>query len=253
MVACLAKLVSPFSVSATRKPIRANYVSQVAYCSCISFSGHNFNLYLIFSVIFGKLERKGIYWHFQLLDVTCYIYTIHQYRIYFQNTCTWVHNIIILLFLLCFNLFIKPRNELTEHIYRPQRSCGQGNVFTGVCLSTGGEGVCLSACWDAIPPRDQADPPRMENPPGWRPPGWRTPPDGEPPQDGEPPWMENPPRMENPPGSRLQHTVYERPVRILLECILVFVKNLQIFNRLVQFMFWHEETLNPAFKSEVTY
>ena len=38
--------------------------------------------------------------------------------------------------------------------YRPQRSCGQGNVFTGVCLSTGGEGVCLSACWDAIPPRD---------------------------------------------------------------------------------------------------
>ena len=25
----------------------------------------------------------------------------------------------------------------------------------------------------------------------------------------------------DPPGSRLQHTVYERPVRILLECILV--------------------------------
>ena len=43
--------------------------------------------------------------------------------------------------------------------YRPQRSCGQGNVFTGVCLSTGGEGVCLSACWDAIAPRDQADTP----------------------------------------------------------------------------------------------
>ena len=50
--------------------------------------------------------------------------------------------------------------------YRPQRSCGQGNVFTGVCLSTGGEGVCLSASWDAIPPPgpgrhppDQADPP----------------------------------------------------------------------------------------------
>ena len=76
--------------------------------------------------------------------------------------------------------------------YRPQRSCGQGNVFTGVCLSTGG-GVCLSACWDAIPPLD-GEPPLMENPP----------------LDGEP-----------PPGSRLQHTVYERPVRILLECILV--------------------------------
>ena len=136
----------------------------------------------------------------------------------------------------------------------------------------GGEGVCLSACWDAIPPRWR--PPWMENPPGWRPPrdgeppwmenppdgeppldgeppqmenppgmenspwdgephppwmessppGWRTPPDGEPPRDGEPPPDGEPPRMENPPpGSRLQHTVYERPVCILLECILVFI------------------------------
>ena len=25
-----------------------------------------------------------------------------------------------------------------NYFYRPQRSCGQGNVFTGVCLSTGG-------------------------------------------------------------------------------------------------------------------
>ena len=92
--------------------------------------------------------------------------------------------------------------------YRPQRSCGQGNVFTGVCLSTGGEGVCLSACWDAIPPDGEppldGEPPKMENPP-----------------DGEPPRMENPPRWSTPPGSRLQHTVYERLVCILLECILV--------------------------------
>ena len=43
-------------------------------------------------------------------------------------------------------------------------------------------GVCLSACWDTTPPPEQ-----------------------------------NP-----PPGSRLRHTVNERPVRILLECILVF-------------------------------
>ena len=66
--------------------------------------------------------------------------------------------------------------------YRPQQSCGQGNVFTGVCLSTGGEGVCLSACWDAIPP-------------GWRTPQMENPPNGEP-----HPRMENPPWMENPPG-----------------------------------------------------
>ena len=41
-------------------------------------------------------------------------------------------------------------------IYRPQRSC-EGYVFTGVCLSTRGGGVCLSEWWDTTlppPPRD---------------------------------------------------------------------------------------------------
>ena len=140
--------------------------------------------------------------------------------------------------------------------YRPQRSCGQGNVFTGVCLSTGGEDVCLSACWDAIPPRDQADPPGTRHTPRQdqaHTPGPGTPPrTGRPPRDqahppgpGRPPQDQahppktrqtpqtrqtplgpgrhhTPPRTrQTPPGSRLQHTVYERPVRILLECILV--------------------------------
>ena len=35
--------------------------------------------------------------------------------------------------------------------YRPQRSCGQGNIFTPVCHSVH-RGVCLSACWDTSPP-----------------------------------------------------------------------------------------------------
>ena len=58
--------------------------------------------------------------------------------------------------------------------YRPQRSCGQGNVFTGVCLSTGGG--CLPQCMlgchtpppgPGRPPRDQADtPPDQGDPPG---------------------------------------------------------------------------------------
>ena len=61
-----------------------------------------------------------------------------------------------------------------------------------VILSTGGEGVCLSACWD-------------------------TPPQTTPPQE------QTPTQTRHPPGSRRQHTVNERPVRILLECILVFV------------------------------
>ena len=85
--------------------------------------------------------------------------------------------------------------------YRPQRSCGQGNIFTSVCLSTAGS-VCLSTCWDTTPPR--ADTPWEQTPPRSRhPPGLSTPP------------------AAPPPGSRLRHTVNERPVRILLECILV--------------------------------
>ena len=128
------------------------------------------------------------------------------------------------------------QNQGCPNYYRPQRSCGQGNVFTGVCLSTGGEGVCLSAYWDAIPPR-------MENPPGWRtttPPEWRTPPGWRthpprwrtPPSTPLPPgWRTTtPPGWRTPPGSRLQHTVYERPVRILMECILVWKLVLSILN-----------------------
>ena len=77
-------------------------------------------------------------------------------------------------------LFLRiPFSLTTSTSYRPQRSCGQGNIFTPVCHSVHRGGVCLSACWDT------------------------------------------PPSRHSPPGSRLRHTVNERPVRILLECILV--------------------------------
>ena len=57
-------------------------------------------------------------------------------------------------------------------------------------------------------------PPRTTYPPDYIPPApWTT----------YPPGLCNP-REQTPPGSRLQHTVYERPVRILLECILVYSK-----------------------------
>ena len=42
---------------------------------------------------------------------------------------------------------------------------GQGNIFTSVCLSTGGGGVCLSACWDIQPPSIPC-PPGADPPPG---------------------------------------------------------------------------------------
>ena len=93
--------------------------------------------------------------------------------------------------------------------YWPQRSCGQGNVLTGVCLSTGGR---VSASVHAgMPYLLDGEPPQWRTPlsPDGEPHRWRTPLDGE------------PPGMENPPGSRLQYTVDGQPVRILLECILV--------------------------------
>ena len=56
-----------------------------------------------------------------------------------------------------------------------------------------------------------------ENPLARRPP-WA----GRPPRQGDPPGQGDPPaRRTPPPGGPPRHTVNERPVRILLECILV--------------------------------
>ena len=154
--------------------------------------------------------------------------------------------------------------------YRPKRSFGQGNVFTGVCHSVNRGGV-----------PDQAHPPsgrytpRAGTPPLWQvhPPGRYTPPSGRytpspwqvhppsgrytplagtppgrytPPLAGTPPWQVHPlagtppgrytpPSRYTPPAgtpspgrytpprsSRPRNTVNDRPVCILLECILVF-------------------------------
>ena len=45
--------------------------------------------------------------------------------------------------------FITGRNEVVAKV-----------MFLQVCVCPQGGGVCLSACWDAIPPRDQADTPQ---------------------------------------------------------------------------------------------
>ena len=80
------------------------------------------------------------------------------------------------------------------------------------------------------PPLGQGEPPPGQGDP---PPGRETNPDqgDHPPGPGGPPWTRQippdqgdpPPDQGDPPGSRLQNTVYERPVRILLECILVLL------------------------------
>ena len=111
-------------------------------------------------------------------------------------------------------IFICHRSS--SYFYRPQRSCGQGNIFTPVCHSVhrGGMVVSHKTLRQNPPPRTRHTPPPRNR--------HTTPPDQTPPQTRH----TTPPRTRHttttpPPGSRLRHTVYERPVRIILECILV--------------------------------
>ena len=102
---------------------------------------------------------------------------------------------------------------------------GQGNVFTGVCDSVHRRGSASVHAGMPDPPWEQtpllgaepplgADPPRSRHPlPRPGPPGPGT----HPPRPGTPP-DQAPPSL---PGSRRQHTVNERPVRTIPECILV--------------------------------
>ena len=119
------------------------------------------------------------------------------------------------------------------NIYRPQRSCGQGYVFTRVCDSVHRGSLRRTPPGPGRPPwgPGRHPPQTRENPPG---PGRRPPPPL--PRPGRPdphpgPGRHPPGTKENPPpGRRLQHTVNERPVRILLECILVFLSICTIEN-----------------------
>ena len=78
------------------------------------------------------------------------------------------------------------------------------------------------------PPGPETHPQTRQNPPG---------PETRPLDQADPP-----DQADSPPGSRRQHTVNERPVRILLECILVFMLFLvKIWpnNRLAPPPFWN--------------
>ena len=79
----------------------------------------------------------------------------------------------------------------------------EGNVFTGVCLSTGGRRFGFLACITGHMTGGSAQPPWMQTCPRCRPP-----------PDIDPPWKQT-------PHGILRDTVNKRPVRILPECILV--------------------------------
>ena len=93
------------------------------------------------------------------------------------------------------NWLDKRRCSPMSEVFLPAATkLGQGNVFTGVCDSVhrGGEGVCLSACWDATPreqtPQEQTPLPISPPPTGSRHLPW-----------SRPPWEEIPPRSRHPP------------------------------------------------------
>ena len=78
------------------------------------------------------------------------------------------------------------------NFYRPQRSCGQGNIFTPVCHSFCSQGGRGSASVHAgIPPREQTQPPREQT----QPPREQT----QPPGSRHPLWEQIPPWTRHPP------------------------------------------------------
>ena len=97
--------------------------------------------------------------------------------------------------------------------YRPQRSWAEV-IFSQACVCPQGGGVSASV-HAGIPPGADPSPPTRHTPPPRADP---TPGSRHNPGSGTPP-EQTPPSL----GSRLQHTVNERPVRILLECILVSI------------------------------
>ena len=112
---------------------------------------------------------------------------------------------------------------VTTIITARKRSLGQGNMFTGVCLSTGGGVPDQVHPRTRCPPGDQVHPTGPGTPPGQgTPPGTNTPPGPGIPQGQHPPDQVHPPGPGTPPmQSMLGDTVNERAVRILLECNLV--------------------------------
>ena len=92
--------------------------------------------------------------------------------------------------------------------YRPQRSSGQGYVFTRVCDS-----VHRGGLWQGEPPPGRETPLGRENPPGREPPGKETPPGAgkhppgqETPAGRHPPWQGGP--LPLPPGIRSMNVRY---------------------------------------------
>ena len=95
---------------------------------------------------------------------------------------------------------------MLNNYYRPQQSCGQGNIFSSVCQEfCSRRGVYPIACWD-IPPRPGAETPLVRHPPlvrhlpGQTPSRTRSrPPRSDTPLWSDTPWSDTPPDQEQTP------------------------------------------------------
>ena len=85
-----------------------------------------------------------------------------------------------------------------QDYYRPQRSCGQGNIFTPVFLFTGGVSASVHA---GIPATQSRHPPGSRYLPKKTPPGTRHPPGQDTPQTRHThtPWDQTSPQTRHPP------------------------------------------------------
>ena len=84
------------------------------------------------------------------------------------------------------------------HFYRPQRSCGQGNVFTGVCDSVH-RGRVSASVHVGIPHSPGSRHPPLEQTPPW---------EQTPPQSRHTPLEQTPPWEQTPPPPKKQAPVY---------------------------------------------
>ena len=89
------------------------------------------------------------------------------------------------------------------HFYRPQRSCGQGYVFTRVCHSVNTGGGVFASVHAGIPSPRSRHPPPGADPPGTdTPPRSRHTPGADTPQEQTPPGSRPHLGANTPPGSR---------------------------------------------------
>ena len=91
-------------------------------------------------------------------------------------------------------LLTETTSSIRSFFYRPQQSCGQGNIFAPVCHSV--HGGCLPQCMLGY------HPPRSRHPLGSRHPPSRHPPLEAHPRGADPPRADTPQEQTPPPGKQ---------------------------------------------------